>query len=105
MTRIVFAAALVLVGVSAGSAQDKPNIVLLFVDDLGWNNLGYRNSQLFETPNINTLALDGIDFSQAYVASPTCSPSRSTLVTGKHPARLKIVRHIPVGPKHEVLND
>ena len=100
MTRTIFAAALLLAGMSTGWAKDKPNIVLFFVDDLGWNNLGYRNPELFETPNIDALANDGIDFQQAYVASPTCSPSRSTLVTGKHSARLKLVRHIPAGPKH-----
>ncbi|WP_222846116.1 sulfatase [Pontiella sulfatireligans] len=100
MSRILLCIALfLLVGVDAKSAKSKPNVVLFFVDDLGWNNLGYRNPDLFETPNIDQLAQDGTDFQQAYSASPTCSPSRSTLVTGKHPARLKLVRHIPSG-KH-----
>tara|TARA_R110002049_G_scaffold285698_4_gene467012 strand:- start:157708 stop:159108 length:1401 start_codon:yes stop_codon:yes gene_type:complete len=81
-------------------ADERPNIVLFFVDDLGWNNLGYRNPELFTTPHIDRLATEGMDFSQCYVASPTCSPSRATLLTGKHPARLRIVRHIPGGPKH-----
>lgn len=72
----------------------QPNIVLLFVDDLGWNDLGYRNAR-FETPHIDQLRAESLDFQRAYVASPTCSPSRATLITGKHPARLQIVRHIP----------
>ncbi|MDF1814033.1 MAG: sulfatase [Verrucomicrobiales bacterium] len=80
-------------------ADDRPNIVLFFVDDLGWTDLGFRNPTL-ESPNIDKLAKDSLSFEQAYIASPTCSPSRSTLVTGQHPARLKIVRHIPGGPKH-----
>jgi arylsulfatase A-like enzyme len=84
-------------------ARAKPNIVLFFVDDMGWTDLGYRNP-VFESPNIDKLAAESLDFTQAYVASPTCSPSRSTLVTGKHPARLKIVRHIPVGPKNEAFD-
>jgi arylsulfatase A-like enzyme len=79
---------------SSANAAEKPNIVLFFVDDLGWSNLGYRSPDLFETPYIDQLAKDGVDFTQCYAASPTCSPSRSTLVTGQHPARLKIVRHI-----------
>ena len=84
-------------------ASEKPNIVLLFVDDLGWNNLNYRNPELFETPNINQLASEGVDFQQCYVASPTCSPSRATLLTGKHPARLKLVRHVSDNPRNTQL--
>ncbi|QDT04435.1 Arylsulfatase [Rubripirellula lacrimiformis] len=79
---------------SARSKDSKPNIVLFFVDDLGWNDVGYRNPQ-FDTPNIDQLANEGLDFTRAYIASPTCSPSRATLLTGKHPARLQMVRHIP----------
>lgn len=72
----------------------KPNIILFFVDDLGWSDLGFRNP-VFDSPNIDALSEAGINFNQAYIASPTCSPSRATLLTGKHPARLKLVRHIP----------
>ena len=80
-------------------AGEQPNIVLFFVDDLGWSDLGYRNP-VFESPNIDTLAREGLNFEQAYIACPTCSPSRATLLTGKHPARLQLVRHIPGAPKH-----
>lgn len=86
--------------IAASSASDskveQPNIVLLFVDDWGWADLGYRNPK-FESPNMDKLASESLDFQQAYIACPTCSPSRATLVTGKHPARLEIVRHIPGG--------
>ena len=81
-----------------GVRTAAPNIVLFFVDDLGWSDLGYRNDK-FESPNIDLLVSESLDFQQAYVACPTCSPSRATLLTGKHPARLRIVRHIPGGPK------
>jgi len=80
-------------------AGEKPNIVLFFVDDLGWSDLGHRNP-VFESPNIDALAKEGLSFEQAYIASPTCSPSRGALLTGKHPARLKLVRHIPSNTKH-----
>ncbi|MDB4436186.1 sulfatase [Akkermansiaceae bacterium] len=82
-----------------GFAAEKPNIVLLFVDDWGWSDMGFRNSN-FESPNIDQFAKESMSFEQAYIACPTCSPSRATLLTGKHPARLKIVRHIPGGPKY-----
>ena len=84
---------------AAAPAAQRPNIVLFFIDDLGWSDLGWRNAD-FESPNIDQLASEGLSFERAYIASPTCSPSRATLVTGQHPARLKLVRHIPVGPKH-----
>ncbi len=74
-------------------AQKQPNIVVLFVDDLGWADLGYRNP-LFETPNIDQLAKDGMDFQRAYIASPSCSPSRASMLTGKEPVRFQMVRHI-----------
>lgn len=76
-----------------GIAKDKPNVVLFFVDDLGWADLGYRN-ELFETPNVDQLKSDGVDFERAYIATPTCSPSRASLLTGKEPARLQMPRHI-----------
>ncbi|MDZ8117840.1 sulfatase [Pontiella agarivorans] len=88
-----------MIAAGVAMAAEKPNIVLFFVDDLGWNNLGYRNPDLFETPNIDQLAKDGIDFQQGYVAGPVCSPSRATLLTGKHPARLKMVRHVRTDTK------
>lgn len=78
---------------------EKPNIVLFFVDDMGWSDLGYRNPA-FESPHINALAAESMDFQQAYIATPTCSPSRATLLTGQHPARLKMVRHIPNNAEH-----
>ncbi|GAB5561388.1 MAG: hypothetical protein SynsKO_30350 [Synoicihabitans sp.] len=80
-------------GVAAGE-KAQPNIVLFFVDDMGWSDLGYRNP-VFESPNIDALAAESVDYQQAYIPTPTCSPSRATLLTGQHPARLRMVRHIP----------
>ncbi len=79
--------------------KDKPNILLFFVDDLGWADLGYRNP-VFHTPNIDQLKEEGMDFSRAYIATPTSSPSRASLLTGKEPVRLRMVRHIPEGEKY-----
>ena len=82
-------------------AARQPNIVLFFVDDLGWSDVGYRNPGVFESPNIDRLAREGMDFEQCYVPTPTCSPSRGALLTGKHPARLELFRHITGGPDQE----
>ncbi len=72
----------------------QPNIVLLFVDDLGWTGVGYQDGQ-WDTPHIDRLRTQSMRFSRAYAASPTCSPSRASVITGRHPARLRLVRHIP----------
>lgn len=79
---------------SVAFSQEKPNIVLLFVDDYGWDDLGFRNPK-FHTPNIDQLKADGIDFQRAYIPTPTCSPSRASLLTGKDAVRIQMVRHIP----------
>ncbi|GAA4814014.1 sulfatase [Litoribaculum gwangyangense] len=73
--------------------QSKPNIVLLFVDDWGWSDIGFRNDKFF-TPNINQLKKDGMEFTRAYIPTPTCSPSRASLLTGKEAIRLEMPRHI-----------
>jgi len=71
------------------SSNTKPlNLVVLFIDDLGWRDLGCYGSSFYETPNIDRLAQRGVRFTNAYSASPACSPSRAALLTGKHPARL-----------------
>src|SRR5690606_33610156 len=74
-------------------AQDKPNIIIMFVDDLGWTDLGFRNP-VFKTPNIDKLKSDGLSFERAYISTPTCSPSRASLLTGREPVRFGMVRHI-----------
>lgn len=89
----------VLVGGGLGAAAPRPpNIVLFFVDDLGWADLGYRNPQVIETPRIDELARESLDFQQCYIPTPTCSPSRAALLTGKHPTRLQFFRHITGTP-------
>lgn len=90
---LITASALLLGCQSISYAKEQPNIVILFVDDLGWADLGYNNP-VFDTPNINKLKSDGLYFSRAYVASATSSPSRASLMTGKESLRCGFVRHI-----------
>ena len=67
----------------------KPNIVFILADDLGWADVGCYGADLHETPNLDRLATEGVRFSQAY-AMPVCSPTRASIMTGKHAARLHI---------------
>ena len=73
---------------SGGVSQ--PNIVLIYIDDLGWNDVGFNGSRYYETPHIDQLAHDGIIFSHAYANSPNCAPSRASLMTGLYTPRHKI---------------
>ena len=82
----------------------KPNVIFILVDDLGWNDLGYTGSDFYESPNIDSLSKDCFDFLTAYAASPVCSPTRASIMTGKHPARVNITDWIPgVDPKNRPL--
>ena len=66
----------------------RPNIVLILADDLGWSDTSlYGTTDLYPTPNIRRLAARGITFSRAYAASPLCSPTRASIITGQTPAR------------------
>ena len=65
-----------------------PNIILLLADDLGWADLACYGNDLHETPNLDRLARQGVRFTDAYAASPVCTPTRASILTGKHPARL-----------------
>ncbi|WP_082796033.1 sulfatase [Flammeovirga sp. SJP92] len=78
---------------SSVMAQEKPNIVLLFVDDYGWSDVGYRNES-FVTPHLDQFKKESLEFTRAYIPTPTCSPSRASLLTGKEAARLQMPRHI-----------
>jgi len=73
----------------------KPNVILIFADDLGWTDLACFGSDFYETPHLDQLAKQGMRFTQNYSACTVCSPSRAALLTGKYPARLHITDWIP----------
>lgn len=87
----------------AQAQQSRPNVVIFIVDDLGWRDVGFMGSDFYETPHVDKLAAEGLIFSQAYSASPVCSPSRAAIMTGMDPARFGITDWIPgFVPKHQV---
>ncbi|WP_246255603.1 sulfatase [Cyclobacterium plantarum] len=69
---------------SAGVNPQKPNIILINVDDLGWKDLGFMGSAYYETPNIDRLAGQGMVFYQAYAAAANCAPSRACMMSGRN---------------------
>lgn len=65
-----------------------PNVVFILADDLGWSDTGLYGSKFYETPNIDALAERGMMFTNAYAAAALCSPTRASILTGLHPARI-----------------
>ncbi len=65
----------------------KPNVVFIHIDDLGWKDLGYMGSEFYETPNVDRLAAQGLVFTNAYAGAANCAPSRACLLTGQNTPR------------------
>lgn len=77
----------------SASAADRPNILFIMIDDLGWKDLNCQGNDSFHTPNIDKLASQGMRFTDAYAAAPVCTPTRAAAITGLYPARLNITQH------------
>jgi len=75
-----------------------PHVILIMADDMGWMDLACQGNSKLLTPNIDALAKQGVRFTDAYSASPVCSPTRAALITGLAPARLNITQHGTDGP-------
>ena len=78
--QLLIAFILVTLGVSHSKA---PNILFIMADDLGWNDVSFHGSPQIPTPNIDALAAEGVQLN-SYYANPDCSPSRSSMLTGRH---------------------
>ena len=72
------------------AAAERPNVLFVLVDDLGWGDLGANGGAGVPTPRMDALAGEGTRFAKFYVASPICSPSRCGIITGQFPARWRI---------------
>ncbi|MBI1356677.1 MAG: sulfatase-like hydrolase/transferase [Acidobacteria bacterium] len=101
MTRRAFVSALSLFPLACGSSPqaeaptaEKPNFVVLLVDDWGWSDAGCLGSDLYQTPNIDALTAQSMRFANAYSACTVCSPTRAALMTGKYPARTHVTDFI-----------
>ncbi|WP_372719028.1 sulfatase [Novipirellula sp.] len=75
-------------------AAERPNIILVFIDDMGWGDFSCFGNEDAATPNIDRLAAEGVRFEQFYVNSPICSPSRVAISTGQYPQRWRITSYL-----------
>src|SRR6516162_7761049 len=85
----------------AGAAE-KPNIVVILADDLGYGDLGCYGQKKIRTPNLDRLAADGVRFTQAYAGSTVCAPSRCALMTGLHTGHCRTRGNGGAGPRGNV---
>ena len=81
------------VGSDFANAEEKPNIIFIFADDWGYGDLSCHESTFCQTPHLDQMAKEGIDFSNFTVNSPVCTPSRVAVMTGHFPARYCIHQH------------
>lgn len=79
---------------STQKSKPKPNVILVFIDDMGWADFSCFGNTDAQTPNIDKLASEGISFEQFYVNSPICSPSRVAISTGQYPQRYNITSYL-----------
>ena len=77
----------VLLFILNSSAQERPNVILIMADDMGWGDAAYNGHPLIKTPALDAMAAEGIKFNRFYSASPVCSPTRMSFLTGRNPHR------------------
>ncbi len=79
-----------LIACSSETIPNRPNIILLMSDDLGWGDTGFNGNEAIKTPNLDFLASKGMVLNRFYSASPVCSPTRASCLTGRNPYRMDI---------------
>lgn len=94
---LLLAAALIVVCQTSLNADDvkKPNVIIILADDLGYGDLSCYGATVIQTPNIDSLASQGIRFTQGFATNSTCTPSRYSLITGKYSFRREGVQILP----------
>lgn len=95
---LLISGALVIFPANPVEGSERPNIIVIMADDLGWRDLHCYGNRFVDTPNLDRLATEGMRFTDAYAAAPVCSPTRAAMMTGLSPARLHLTNHAPGHP-------
>ncbi|MEW4486870.1 sulfatase-like hydrolase/transferase [Thalassoglobus sp. JC818] len=83
---------------------EKPNIILVMADDMGWGQTGYYNHPVLKTPNLDEMAANGLRFDRFYAGAPNCSPTRATVMTGRTNDRTGVLNHgVPLRPQEKTV--
>lgn len=92
---------------SSKELTERKNIIIILADDLGRNDLACYGNTFIETPNLDAMAKEGMQFMNAYAAAPLCSPTRASIITGNNPARINLTEHLhgytPAGPNQKLI--
>ena len=78
---------------SLASAETRPNIVLVMADDHGYGDTGFTGHPFVQTPHLDAMAKTGVVFNRFYASAPVCSPTRASVMTGRHPFRVNVPNH------------
>ncbi|WP_166830904.1 sulfatase family protein [Thalassoroseus pseudoceratinae] len=89
----LFTALLTRLPVGLAAETERPNIVLVMADDMGWGQTGYYNHPVLKTPNLDAMAANGLRFDRFYAGGPVCSPTRATVLTGRTHERTGVMTH------------
>ncbi|MHC4994404.1 MAG: sulfatase-like hydrolase/transferase [Planctomycetota bacterium] len=110
MDRCFFLVGLLIVLICVGfgngglDAAGRPNVVLVMADDQGWGDMAYMGHPLLHTPNFDDAAASGLRFDRFYAAAPVCSPTRASVLTGRHPNRMGVFKWgYPMRPQETTL--
>ncbi len=89
---------------SAEPAENRPHVILLMADDMGWGQTGYYNHPVLKTPNLDAMAAHGLRFDRFYAGAPNCSPTRATVMTGRTNDRTGVLNHgVPLRPQEKTI--
>lgn len=78
---------------SRSAGDERPNVILVMADDQGWGDTGYNGHPFVQTPALDHMAASGFVFDRFYAAAPVCSPTRASVMTGRHPIRTRVTNH------------
>ncbi len=94
----------ILLFAATAQAAERPNIVLVMADDQGWGDMAYTGHPIVKTPNFDEAAAVGLRFDRFYAAAPVCSPTRASVLTGRHPNRMGVFQWgFPMRPQEVTL--
>ncbi|MDB4615059.1 sulfatase-like hydrolase/transferase, partial [Akkermansiaceae bacterium] len=79
------------IATSFAQAKSSPNVILIMSDDQGWGDVGFNGHSDLKTPHLDAMAANGVKFNRFYAASPLCSPTRGSCLTGRNPFRFGIL--------------